>query len=269
MGEEIALLKQRVEDARRCLDASLHATRMLLSFASCGEDDIQPGVDSHLQSVCMLRYSPTTSHTHYDEDIGYLCSAWESCMPASSFAELKARGSLSVEKLYGHCECVGENPSEWISMVDDVTWMLDYLAKKCKVDSSEEYEATVSLIWTLPMDRLNILYGRSDKLVAEAGGHCYSEEAHPEGVMFAWWQHYLVYGWIPTQCRLKTWTVAQFREACAKRDILKSTPIQITGYKGKSKPSWGPVFRLDPAILLCDPPEVGESLAVWLSNMKI
>lgn len=70
----------------------------------------------------------------------------------------------------------------------------------------------IALVSTAKMERLNLLFDRSDFLVQSAGGSL-------DSVKFAWQSHYLVYGWIPAQCVVKIFTLDQFRGICENRNI--------------------------------------------------
>ena len=68
------------------------------------------------------------------------------------------------------------------------------------------------------MERSKVLFDRSDSLVQRMGGETYGDKK-PNGVHHAWPDHYLVYGWIPEQCIVKTFTLAQLQGACERQGI--------------------------------------------------
>jgi hypothetical protein len=84
--------------------------------------------------------------------------------------------------------------------------MLQYINKKVPSNNCR-----VAIVSVPKMERLNILWHQSDVLVEQAGGKAYSGR-YQDGVQFAWPRHYLVYGWIPAQCVIKTLTLQRFRQ---------------------------------------------------------
>ncbi|KAL8634948.1 MAG: hypothetical protein Q9226_009408 [Calogaya cf. arnoldii] len=156
------------------------------------------------------------SHTEYDQKLGFLSSSWNTCMPAKDFEEMKANGDLSVASLQSHCE--GQpDPSEWISLSSEVSWMLEHI-KNGSIYGSSVNGGHIALISTAKLERLKILVNRSDLLVQKAGGSLCSYR-NPDGVKFAWPSHYLAYGWIPKQCIVKIFTLPEFRDSCEERNI--------------------------------------------------
>jgi hypothetical protein len=152
------------------------------------------------------------SHTKYNDSLGFRCSGWTTCKPVNSFTELKNSGILTTQKLKSHCE-VKATPSHWISLCDDASWMLRYINKK-----GPSNNCRVAIVSVPKMERLNILWHQSDVLVEQAGGKAYNGR-YQDGVQFAWPRHYLVYGWIPAQCVIKTFTLQRFRQLCKERNI--------------------------------------------------
>ncbi len=53
----------------------------------------------------------------------------------------------------------------------------------------------------------------------QLGGNPYSPKK--DSVDYAWAGHYLVYGWISSQCIIKVFTLRQFQDRCQARNILK------------------------------------------------
>lgn len=164
-----------------------------------------------------LRVWGSQSYTNYKEQLGFLCSSWTTCRPAPNLEELKQRNILSTEKLQFHCEDQ-PFPSYWISLYGKASCMLEYINKKWPLDIVSTSRMRIALVSTSKMERLNLLYDRSDILVQCAGGRLYST-TNPNGIKFAWPSHYLVYGWIPVQCIVKLFTLAQFRDICKDRNI--------------------------------------------------
>lgn len=164
----------------------------------------------------LRRYGPE-SNTEYDDDFGFLSSAWKTCKPATDFEHLQNRGELSVASLQSHCEEHAQ-PSNWISMASEVSWMLKQTSRLISSDSAEDMR--VALISTAKMERLGVLFDRSDLLVQTAGGKLWTRAKPPgDGVKFAWPIHYLAYGCIPKQCIVKTFTLQEFRDVCSARNI--------------------------------------------------
>lgn len=105
---------------------------------------------------------------------------------------LENRGILTVQQLQTHCK--GTNDAScWISLCNDASWMLGYINRL-----PLRIGCWVAIISLPKLDRLNILWDRSDILVRQAGGNYYKR--HEDGVQNVWAGHYLVYGWIPAQC---------------------------------------------------------------------
>ena len=65
---------------------------------------------------------------------------------------------------------------------------------------------------------MNLLCDRSDFLLQSVGGRPDGME-NPDGVVFTWAGHCLVYGWIPEQCIVTKFTLARFRDICEDRNI--------------------------------------------------
>jgi hypothetical protein len=160
----------------------------------------------------LMRCWDDCSHTEYSDSLGFRCSGWRTCRPASSFMELQKNGILTTQKLQSHCEGKA-TPSQWISLCDNASWMLKYVNKTRKPAGCR-----IAIVSVPKMERLNILWARSDELVRQAGGNTYSGK-HRDGVEYAWPEHYLVYGWIPAQCVIETFTIQDFRQLCKERDI--------------------------------------------------
>lgn len=159
----------------------------------------------------LLRLWGDKSHTKYDKQLGFLSSSWKTCRPAADLEELKKQGVLSVTNLQSHCEN-WRSPSDWISLSGDAPWMLKHVNKKRLPGSVPVNDMHIALVSTAKMERLNLLFNRSNFLVQSAGGSLNS-------VKFACQSHYLVYGWIPAQCIVRIFTRDQFRGICENRNI--------------------------------------------------
>lgn len=162
--------------------------------------------------VILLRFWTDKSHSPYDPELGFRCSGWRECRPATSFSEIREmKGPLTLESLRSHCEG-HSRPSQWISFSDDASWILE------RVNESWRGNVRVALVCVARLNILRIPWQRSDELVREEGGHCYSK-LHRGGINFAWSNHYLVYGWVPAECILATFDFEAFRQACLRSGI--------------------------------------------------
>lgn len=237
--------------------------RHVLSGIPDSFPETQP--DIFQQPWTLIRSWDDQSHTEYSDSLGFRCSGWSTCKPANSFPELKNSGILTTQKLKSHCEGKG-TPSHWISLCDNASWMLKYVNGKTN--------CRVAIVSVPKMERLNILWHQSDLLVQQAGGKVYNAR-HQDGVQFAWPRHCLVYGWIPAQCVIKTFTLQRFRQLCKERNIKEgqwsmSPPGRRTA-KTKSK---GDIFVKHPHILLQPPPDsltnsVEDSLANAFESLQL
>ncbi|KAL8894199.1 MAG: hypothetical protein Q9192_004527 [Flavoplaca navasiana] len=216
--KELELLL-RIKDCAVQVQSNLAtATRVIFDHAVSDISDTfkTRGVMENLYSSpqgFLRRYGPK-SNTEHDDELGFLSSAWKTCKPATDFEDLQNRGELSVASLQSHCEEYAQ-PSEWISMASEVSWMLKQISRL--IDSDSAQEMRIALISTAKMERLGVLFDRSDLLVKRAGGELWTR-AKP-GVKFAWPIHYLAYGCVPKQCIVKTFTLQEFRDVCSARNI--------------------------------------------------
>lgn len=233
--EEINLLIQIAEAANVKKERLARASAVFLEYAvSDISDRLLPRTtaENHCRPPQgFLRVWGSQSYTNYKEQLGFLCSSWTTCRPAPNLEELKQRNILSTEKLQSHCEN-RPIPSCWISLSGEASWMLKNINTKWPIDSVSTGRMRIALVSTAKMERLNLLYDRSDILVQCAGGRLYST-TNPNGIKFAWHSHYLVYGWIPVQCIVKLFTLAQFRDICKDRNIR---PGQYLTYRQSSCP---------------------------------
>jgi hypothetical protein len=115
----------------------------------------------------LLRFWGSESHTKYDEQLGFRCSSWTMCRPASNLKEMKQRGSLSVTSLKSHCENQ-PRASDWISLSGEASWMLKYIKKHGPNNDSSADNTRIALISTAKLERLGLLFGRSDFLLPRA-----------------------------------------------------------------------------------------------------
>jgi hypothetical protein len=214
---EINLLNEIKHDALAYEAVLAHPSTAFLEHAVSGISDKLSRESSGRPPQGQLRIWGPTSHTEYDERFGFRCSAWRKCRPATDFEELRRRGEVSVEKLQSHCQ-ERPRPSNWISLSGKGTWTLKQINEKYPDGSVSTRGMRVALVSTAKMERLGVLFDRSDMLVKTAGGKLYRAKTL-EGVKFAWPIHYLAYGWIPVQCIVKTFTLTEFRKACTDRNI--------------------------------------------------
>ncbi len=257
LQEEVDLVKEIAEAASANEERLAHASTVFLEYAvSSISDRFSTAVfaeDLYRPPQGYLRVWGPKSHTKYDNRLGFLCSSWRTSRPAPNLEELKQRGTLSVTGLQSHCQ-KRHRPSDWISLSGDVSWMLKYINKHWPTNDVSTNSMRIALVSTAEMERLNVLFDRSDFLVQSAGGKLYSR-ANPQGVQFAWPSHYLAYGWIPAQCIVKIFTLRQFRDICEDRDIQ---PGQYTVVSVERSPNLvlireiDRVFSVDPYTLLED-----------------
>jgi hypothetical protein len=216
--EEVDLLKRTVEAASAKKEKLAHASAVFIEHTISDISD-RPSSRGFVESLYrppqgQLRVWGPESHTKYVKKLGFLCSSWRTCRPVSSLEELKQRGSSTVTSLRSHCENQ-RSPSDWISLSGDASWMLKNVNRKWPTDSVSAGNMRVALVSTAKMERLKLLFDRSDLLVLGAGG----SKTGPNRVKFAWPGHYLVYGWIPVQCIVKVFNLAQFRDICKEHNI--------------------------------------------------
>ena len=228
---EIAQLEEREKAVcTKWLDISA-ALKILFRHALDCVPDSFPAGQPHIseQPRTFLRYYHDDSYTYYNDSLGFLCSGWRACLPANSFTELKEKGMLTGQKIRNHCEKAG-SPSDWISLCNDASWMLKYVSKSTK--------GKIAIISVPKLDRMNVLWIRSDLLVQQSGEECYSGRTR-NGVQYAWPGHYLVFGWIPAQCIIKTLTMQRFRILCKDNAISEGQysamcdgKVQLTHFGG-------------------------------------
>ena len=115
------------------------------------------------QPWTFMRHYHDNSHTQYSGLLGFQGSGWTACEPANSFTELKEKGVLTAQSIRSHCERA-KSPSHWISLCDDASWMLKYVSKTI--------EGNIAIISVPKMDRINVLWDRSDVLVLQTGENC-------------------------------------------------------------------------------------------------
>jgi len=177
--------------------------------------------------LTLIRIWNDDSHTLYTESVGFRCGNWKQCQPVNDFIELGNSEKL-LKIISDHCE--GEtSPSDWISFSDNASWILSKFSDSFR---STQGNCRVAVINVASLDRLRIPWQRSDSLVKQFGGTPRSSEEG--GVQYAWPGHYLVYGWVPSQCIIKSFTLEEFETLCKHRNIPKGNSlIQYSLLDGK------------------------------------
>lgn len=146
------------------------------------------------------------------------------------FPEVIQRDPCTLRKLRSHCANSRSSCSDWISTINSPAWVLKRINKTWPQEEVSGQDVRVALSNTAKMKQLNIFFERSDFLVREAGGKPHREKIG-NGVKFAWYQHYLVYRWIPMCCVVKIFTLPGFRELCKIREVKdgkRACPVQRT-----------------------------------------
>lgn len=217
--DEIAGLKTRKILTRSTLMELVTATGVLLRHKLAGVLTQPPLQTTKLipfdPPLTLIRIWSDDSHSPYTEPLGFRCGNWKNCEPANSFSELQTKAILDLQTISKHCEGA-KHPSNWISFSASASWIL---SKFVDFFSSNSKNPRVAVISVAKMDRLRIPWYRSDHLVQQLGGNPYSPKK--DSVDYAWAGHYLVYGWIPSQCIIKVFTLRQFQDRCQERNILK------------------------------------------------
>jgi hypothetical protein len=169
--------------------------------------------------LTLIRIWNDNSHTLYTKSLGFRCGNWKKCQPANDFIEMKNKELLNLQRISDHCEDKS-SPSDWISFSDSALWIL---SKRSDSFLSAQRNCRVAIINVASLDKLRIPWQRSDSLVQRLGGNVYSTKE--SGVQYAWPGHYLVYGWVPSQCIIKLFTLKEFKELCKQRNIVKGTSL--------------------------------------------
>lgn len=217
--DEMAALEVRRILARSTLMELSTAIDVLLRHKLAGVPYPPPpqttGFNPFDPPLTLIRIWNDDSHSPYTESLGFRCGNWRNCQPANSFSELQSKAIVDLQTISNHCGNTAR-PSSWISFSDSASWIL---AKFVGLFSSNIKNPRVAVLSVAKMDRLRIPWHRSDLLVQDLGGNPYSPKK--DSVDYAWAGHYLVYGWIPSQCIIKVFTLRQFQDRCQARNILK------------------------------------------------
>lgn len=180
-----------------------------------------------LRQNTFIRIWHKDSYTRYSESLGFLCSDWKNVKPAVSMDHLRKFPMDMQESLSNHLD--SRKTSPWISVADDVGWILTHAHKWRANDPNSD--CRVAIISVPEMDRLGILWERSDILVESVGMQRHRKRQSSGGVKYAWFEHYLVYGWIPAQCVIRVFPFTQYRRMCDERGITS----EVSQAKGCEK----------------------------------
>ena len=170
--------------------------------------------------LTLIRIWDDNSHSPYTKSLGFRCGNWRKCQPADDFIELTNKGLLNPQKISNHCQDEG-SASDWISFSDNALWILSKCSDRF---SSTQRDCRIAIINVASLDRLGIPWQRSDFLVQQLGGKLFSPK-NKDGVQFAWPGHYLVYGWVPPQCIVRSFTLEEFQTLCQQRNIVKGKSL--------------------------------------------
>ena len=199
---------QKINQDWQALVLALHA--LLQQMVARVPDMFPPFRSPFDDPYTLIRYWTPNSHAPYVDELGFVCSGWTSCSPLAQRSVLDEEPAFQPEHLRDHCQ-MHIKPTYWISFTDDVSWLLEHYGGN---------SGFVSVVSIPKLDRLNIFWCRSDFLV-ECYTTCgrYSEKRNPCGIKFAYSKHYLVHGWVPTECIIATYSQNQFRDICRRKDI--------------------------------------------------
>jgi hypothetical protein len=170
--------------------------------------------------LTLIRIWDNNSRSPYTKSLGFRCGNWRKCQPANDFIELTNKGLLNLQRISNHCEDKGSS-SDWISFSDNALWILSKCSDRF---SSTQRDCRIAIINVASLDRLRIPWQRSDFLIQQLGGKLFSPK-NKDGVQFAWPGHYLVYGWVPPQCIMKSFTLEEFQALCQQRNIVKGKSL--------------------------------------------
>lgn len=201
LEEELRLMQDDVDYFAVIREQLLELQRALAVFL-LGPTQPSPPIPRSPPTSFMLppqmfvRGFQDASYCTYTPEMGIRSSDF--CTPASSFKDLMGKSGLYEESFRNHCEAVPGQPTCWISMTDDVHWLLEKSAfgKSVRTDNDTR---KIAFINASKMNSLGILFERSDLLASGAAISKYSWN-NPEGVKFTSYSHWLAYGWIPPQC---------------------------------------------------------------------
>jgi hypothetical protein len=180
--DEIARLKAREVLEKQRFEEILGITQLVMKYSLHDISDTLPDAISPCQSRkswTLIRMFKQSSHTSYTDSLGFCCSNWKLSKRVKGFPDLQQDNKLLRQGLRNHCE--GSEPSDWISLIDNVPEALKFI-EKWKFD--KDPTSQVALVSIAKLNRLKIVCDQSDNLVKMAGAHCYSG-ANPTGIQFA------------------------------------------------------------------------------------
>ena len=214
--------KGTLDRVERLLNLQHSVARYLIDLHGDHIPDVKPPLNPFLPPQWLLRAIHGKSHCPYSKRIGILSSGYMRSDPGSSFDDLIRAQVISEESLRNHCGGRGLTP--FISMADDAKWLLQF------VRSQGFPETTwIAFINVQKLELLGIVRGQARHWATEAGVEPYSTK-NPDGVPYLGPTHWLAYGWVPTQCIDKVWSLNDFRQVCDDSGISKgSIPLLWLG----------------------------------------
>lgn len=202
----------------------LRVLRVLLDLQVAGVPDMFPrtSVNPFKPELTLMRIWHNESHTLYTDDLGFRCSDWRRVRPLHSYETLTSNKAWLEGSLRTHTELT--DASSWISLTNSVNWVLRH-AKRWRARDSDS-DCRVAVLSVAKMDRLGVLWDRSDRLVHAAGAERWQQYGPGEnGVKYAWPDHFMAYAWIPAQCVLMVSSFDEFEHRCRDRGITGETDV--------------------------------------------
>lgn len=114
-------------------------------------------------------------------EFGFLSSGFFQTRLLSGIQSMIERSVISYGMMKIHCEGIPQ-PSSWISLTYDPVWLL----KKhplCKGPIEDQDPRRVAFVNVEKMDRLGVIYDRSDRIAAQATIPVYTEK-NPSGLKY-------------------------------------------------------------------------------------
>lgn len=216
--DEITRLQERDVLARQRFEEILGITRAAVEYLLQDIPDALP--DGMLpwelrQPRTLIRIFTESSHTSYNTSLGFCCSKWKKSKSVAGLLDIQKDNELFRQGLRNHCE--GNNPSDWISLIDNIPGAMDFI-EKWKFDRHPTCH--IALVSIAKLKRLNIVCDQSNNLVNMAGSRCY-DSTNPTGVQYAWSSHYLVREWIPAECICRVFGREEFLRLCVEHNFQK------------------------------------------------
>lgn len=213
VNEELQSLPQLLQEHTTVLKLLLDLQRALATYqlgpVPPSRPRPRPSHNPFLPPQMLLRAcSLARSHSPHSDEFGFQSSGFGFCRPKESVEALIESGILSKTSLRNHCEGVA-TPSYWVSLTDNPQWLLKKSAL-CKAPYNENDERCIAFINVEKLNRMGIIYQRSDLLALQAKILVYSK-SNESGVMFTSVDHWLAYAWIPPQCIERVTSLQRFR----------------------------------------------------------